>query len=123
MQFYLLTVESSSQSGAQVQVLPRVPLQDLIKRSPAGMLMPVNGDKLELRLPNGDVRPAVIESFGVELWRGEDDRFYATSNPSDPVLTLTIAGGLRPEDVPPGTKIWLSEARYQTPAEEKEGDK
>ncbi len=107
MRFYLLTVESSSQSGTHLQILPRVPARSLIERAP-GLLMPMAGDGLELRLPNGR---ALVGHFGVEVWRSEEGHFYTTSDPSHPILTLTIAGDLHPKDVPPGTVVWLSEAK------------
>ncbi|GHP00374.1 hypothetical protein KSF_104210 [Reticulibacter mediterranei] len=133
MRFHLLTVESSQHFGDQLHVLPRVPISGLIERKP-NMLMPMPGEGLELSLPDGRILHATIASFGVEgwasldqlyaaeggsgkeVWKVEGNDFYTTSDPSNPVLTLTIAGDLRPEDVPPGTEIWLSEARYQTSA-------
>ncbi len=116
MRFYLLTVESSFRDGNQLQVLPRVQLRGLIKRAP-GLLAPKAGDLLELRLPDGRVRDAMVRGFAMEVWRHEDGHFYTNSDPSDPFLTLTIAGDLYPEDVPPGTEVWLSEAKYKTPGE------
>ncbi len=114
MRCYLLTVESSSQIGNSVRVLPPVP----IKRLPPDMFVPMAGEKLELHLPDGRVQPASIGGFGVELRRDEEGNFWTTSDPANPVLTLTIAGDLHPEDVPPGTEIWLSEARYKTPIQD-----
>jgi hypothetical protein len=116
MRCYLLTVENSSQLGNRLRVLPPVPAHSLIERAP-GLLMPMAGDELELRLPDGRVGHAIVGSFGVELWRSEEGDFYTTSDPSDPVLTLTIAGDLRPKDVPAGTEIWLSEAKYNSPTQ------
>lgn len=114
MRFYLLTVERCFSSfGTHVQVQPPVPIRNLAPN----MIVPMAGDDLELCLPDGRVIHAPIGHFGIEVWRGEDGHFYTASNPSDPVLTLTIAGGLRPEDVPPGTEIWLREAKYQIPTE------
>lgn len=116
MRFYLLTVESSSQSGTQLQVLPRVPLFNLIEQAP-GLLMPMAGDGLELRLPDGRVQYALVGGFGIEVRHHEDGHFSTFSDPSFPVLTLTIAGDLHTEDVPPGTEIWLSEAKYKAPTQ------
>jgi len=79
------------------------------------MLMPMAGDRLELHLPDRHIRHASIGGFGVELWRDKESNFYTTSDPVHAVLTLTIAGDLHVEDVPPGTEIWLSEARYEIP--------
>jgi hypothetical protein len=113
MRAYLLTVESSSQTGNLVRVLPTVPIQ----RLPADMYVPMRGDELELHLPDGRVQRTSIGGFGVELWRDEEGNFWTTSDPAHPVLTLTIAGDLRAEDVPPGTEVWLSEARHKTPTQ------
>jgi len=113
MCFYLLTVESSSQSEFGLQVLPHVSLHSLSEHDP-GLLMPMAGDELELRLPDGRVQRALVGHFGIEMWRHEDGHFYTISDPSNPAATLTIAGGFHTEDVPPGTEIWLSEAKYQT---------
>ncbi|HLZ59009.1 MAG TPA: hypothetical protein VKR06_18860 [Ktedonosporobacter sp.] len=119
MYFYLLTVESSSQSGPHLQILPPVPVSDLIERA-KGLLMPMAGDELELRLPDGHVQHALVGGFGVEIWRHEDGHFSTTSDPSNPALTLTLAGDLSSEDAPAGTEIWLSEAKYQTSTEASE---
>ena len=116
MPFYLLTIESSSQSGTQLRVRPRVPLFSLIEQAP-GLLMPIAGDGLELRLPDGRVQYALVGGFGVEVRCHEDGHFSTTSDPSLPVLTLTIAGDLHTGDVPPGTEIWLREAKYKTPTQ------
>ena len=83
MHFYLLTVESTSQSGTYLQVLPRVPLQSLIERA-SGLLMPMAGDKLELRLPDGSVRHALVGSFGIEFWRSQGGRFLHHQRPFRP---------------------------------------
>lgn len=114
MHVYLLTVESSSQSGALLQVLPQVLLRNLIEQAP-GLFMPMAGDSIEIRLPDGRVQHALVGGFGIDLWRHEDGHFYTSSDPSNPLLTLTIAGDLQPEDVPAGAEIWLSEAKYQAP--------
>jgi len=111
MQLYLFTVESAYPFGAQLQVLPRVPLSGLVERAP-NLLGPQPGDGLELRLPDGQLKHATIGSFGIEAWH-RDGGFVTTSNPVDPVFTLNIAGDMQSADVPAGTEIWLAEARYQ----------
>lgn len=60
------------------------------------------GDGVELRLPDGRIRHETIGQIGVDGWRHEG-QFYTASNPEDPEITVTVAGELRPEDVPPGT--------------------
>jgi hypothetical protein len=90
MRFYLLTVESSSQSEVGLQVLPHIPLHSLGEHAP-GLLMPMAGDELELRLPDGRVQHALVGHFGIEMWRHEDGHFYTLSDPSNPSVTLAIA--------------------------------
>jgi hypothetical protein len=75
------------------------------------------GNELELCLPDGRVRHAIVGGFGIEGWVSNEGNFHTNSDPSDPVLTLFIAGDLRIKDVPPGTEIWLSEAKYKTPTQ------
>jgi hypothetical protein len=115
VRFYLLTVESSYQFGALVQVLPRVRLAELAERG-RDLLAPQQGDPVELALPGGGTRMATIGSFGIEAWR-QDGRILTSSDPADPVLTLNLEGTVRPADVPPGTEIWLAEARHTSTAD------
>jgi hypothetical protein len=110
MATYLLTVESVQAHGELLQVLPKVPIGSIATREP-NLIMPMRGDSLELRLPDGTVQSATVHMFGVEAWE-RDGRLYTTSAPDNPELTLTIAGGLKPEDVPEGTEIWLAHPTY-----------
>jgi hypothetical protein len=113
MPAYLLTVESAQRVGELVRVLPAVPIRLLIDQQP-GMLMPMPGDPLELRLPDGRTRSVPLGVFGVETWTGDDGALYTTSDPADPVLTLRIDGDVQPDEVPAGTEVWLSEPGYGT---------
>jgi hypothetical protein len=112
MACYLLTVQSAHRSGDVLQVMPRVPMQRLIDQEP-GLMTPMPGDPLQLRLPDGSVRAAQLGSFGIEAWE-RDGELYTTSDPSRPELTLTLAGGLGPDDLPPGTEVWLADPEYQS---------
>jgi hypothetical protein len=114
VRLYLLTVENSYQFGAQLQILPRVPLSSLVERA-KDLLGPQPGEGLELRLPDGSVRQATIGSFGIEGWR-RGDGIYTANDPSDPVFTLNIAGDLQPNNVPAGTQVWLAEAKFKSQA-------
>jgi hypothetical protein len=108
---FLVIVERAQRMGSLLQVLPRIPLKELIAREP-GIMMPMPGDGLWLRFPDGSNRTAVLGLFGVEAWQ-TDGGLLTSSDPQDPVLTLSIAGDLRPEDVPPGTQVWLTDPQYQ----------
>lgn len=112
MSTYLVTVESAQRMGTLLQVLPRIPIRELTAREP-GLMMPMPGDALWLRFPDGSSRTAVLGLFGIEAWQREDG-LYTSSDPQDPVLTLSIAGDLQPEEVPAGTQVWLTEPQYQT---------
>ncbi len=109
MPHYLLTVESVRGAGSNVGVLPAVSIASLIGREP-DLIVPMPGDALELRLPSGTIRHASVASFGVESFL-QDGALYTASDPSDPAFTLylagDLAGSLGPDDIPPGTEIWL----------------
>src|SRR5579859_2666812 len=92
MYFYLLTVESSSQSGPHLQVLPPVPVSNLIERA-KGLLMPMAGDELELRLPDGRIQHALVGHFGIEVLHSEEGHFYTICAPS---LVTVSADAPRP---------------------------
>jgi len=109
---YLLTVERAERVGGLLRVLPQVPIRELIEREP-GIIMPLPGEPLELRLPDGHVRSAPLGVFGVETVEGEDGDFHTVSDPADPVLTLRIGGDLQPADLPAGTEVWLAQPRRQ----------
>jgi hypothetical protein len=109
---YLLTVQSTQAIGDELKVLPKVPIGTLVAREPdLKALMP--GDPLELRLPSGDIRAAAVASFGVETWE-RDGNLYFVGDPDNPELTLVIAGGLQPDDVPAGTEIWTTAPQTHT---------
>lgn len=94
-----------------LQVLPRLLLKSLAQREP-DLMTPMPGARLELRMPDGSVRHAALASFGVEAWE-QDGGLVTSSDPSNPELTLNIAGDLQPQDVPVGTEIWLAEPHFR----------
>jgi len=106
MASFLVIVESTQRMGELLRVLPRVRISELLAREP-DLMTPLPGDKLWLRLPDGGTRTAVLGLFGIEAWAG-DGGLLTSSDPQDPVLTLSIAGDLQPDDVPPGTQVWLT---------------
>ena len=64
---------------------------------------------VELRLPDGTVRATRLVRFGASVFKGEDGSFYVPGEESGPRFTIvfTLSHELRPEDVPPGTEIWV----------------
>lgn len=52
-------------------------------------MMPAPGDILQLPLPDGQKRHAVVATFDNEVWR-RDGCVLTSSDPEDPVLTLTV---------------------------------
>lgn len=105
MPSHLLTVQSVHQDGSGLRVLPPVRIRSLIEREP-GMAMPMPGDAVQLRLPDGQIRPATVASFGVESWM-HDGELRTSSDPADPVCTLSLAADTDPGDLPAGTQIWV----------------
>jgi hypothetical protein len=111
MPFHLMTVEETHRFGPTLQVLPRIPVKELRERA-GNLVVPMAGDPLELRLPEGPMAHASVYTFGIEMWE-VDGRLLTNSNPADPELTLTIQGTTLPEELPLGTEVWLAEPRYQ----------
>lgn len=112
MPVYLLTIENTQRNGAELAVTPPVSVKDLAERAP-DLMMPMPGDPLELRFPDGSIRAARVASFGVETWSQEGE-LYTAANPADPACTLSIwaepagnAGG----GLPRGTEVWLTPAQ------------
>src|SRR5690242_1465198 len=113
MRFHLLTVEGARHSGETWTIVPSVPLRSL----PPKLMMPMVGEEIELRLPDGQVLTAVIASFGVDAWKDGEGNLYISTDPSDPSLTLTITCGSDVGEVPSGTAIWLPHAKSESPSE------
>lgn len=111
MQIHLVTVEGAEQSGDEWEITPLVPLRSLGQHGP-GFMMPMAGDDLELRLPDGNVRTARIASFGVSVWKDSEGNFFMNTDPADPFLSLYITCDSDVGEVPPGTEIWLSDAKF-----------
>ena len=105
MRYLLVTVESVHSTGFGLQVSPTIKLKQLADR-PKSELIPMQGDPLELRAPDGSSRSAVIGGFGI-AGRMEGKHFITRSNPADPEFTLSIGGEVTEADVPPGTEVWL----------------
>src|SRR5690242_2152687 len=110
MRVHLLTVEGAQQFGEMWKIAPSVPLRSL----PPKLMMPMAGEEIELRLPDGQVMTARIARFGVDAWKDSEGNLYISTDPSDPSLTLTIVCGPNVGEVPPGTEIWLPNARSES---------
>lgn len=110
MRFHLLTSEGAQRIDDVWQIAPSVPLHNL----PSTLMMPMTGDEIELRLPDGRVITAHIASFGVDVWKDSEGNFYTNSDFSDPSLTLTITCDADLEEMPPGTEVWLSNATFSS---------
>lgn len=110
MDVHLLTIEGLEPIGDAWTITPRVPLRSLVKRGPK-MMMPMPGEKVELRLPDGRVMTAIIASFGIDVWKDSEGQIFTNADPAGPSLTLTITGHPEIGSAPAGTEVWLSNAR------------
>ncbi|MFI7212949.1 hypothetical protein ACIBP4_00095 [Micromonospora maritima] len=111
MPFHLMTVEKTHRFGPTMQLLPRIPVKDLLERA-GNLVVPMAGDLLQLRLPDGRTVRASVYTFGIEMWE-VDGSLLTNSDPADPELTLTVQGDSLPDEIPMGTEVWLAEPRYQ----------
>lgn len=112
MSRYLLTVEGSERFGSELRVRPLVRVKELIEREP-DLMIPMPGDALQLRLPDGRRVRATVARFGVEAFL-RDGSLYTEGDPTDPVLTLTIVD-LESDALPGATEIWLDEPHDRDP--------
>jgi hypothetical protein len=117
MRFHLVTVEGTQQQGQTWTVAPTIPLRGLIERGP-NLMMPMAGEELELRLPDGHVVTGIIAGFGVDVWKDSEGKLWTNMDPSDPALTLTISCDTDVSAVPPGTEVWLKDAKPSSTSEE-----
>jgi hypothetical protein len=100
--------DRSHRSGFGLQVEPSVPIKALAARV-ADTNVPVRGDRLLLLFPGDRHGQAILADFALEAWR-EGDYYCCRSNPDDLEFTLAIGTERGPEDLPPGTEIWLDDA-------------
>jgi hypothetical protein len=106
--YHIVTVTGSHRSGFGLQVEPAVPIKALAARV-ADTDVPVRGDRLLLLFPGDRRGQAVLADFALEAWR-VGDSYCTRSNPDDIEFTLIIGTERGPEDLPPGTQIWLDDA-------------
>jgi hypothetical protein len=105
--YHIVTVTGSHRTGFGLQVEPAVPIKALVARV-ADTDVPVRGDTLLLLFPQGRHGRAILADFALEAWR-DGDAYYSRSSPDDPEFTLIIGTERGPEDLPPGTEIWLDD--------------
>ena len=117
MRLHLLTVEGAQQIGKLWRIAPSIRLRSLGERAPR-LMMPMAGEEIELRLPGGQAIPALIASFGVDAWKDGGGNLHVTTDPANPSLTLTITSDGDLGAPPPGTEIWLINARYGSASED-----
>lgn len=108
MPYRIVTVTASHRSGCGLQVEPAVSIKELAARV-ADTDVPVRGDTLLLLFPEGRHGRAILAEFGLEAWR-DGGLWYSRSDPDDPRFTLVIGTERGPEDLPPGTGIWLDDS-------------
>jgi hypothetical protein len=70
----------------------------------------VSNGPVELRLPDGTRRQTRLVRFGASVYRAEDGSFYVPGDENGPQFTIvfTLSPDLQPDDVPPGTEIWVT---------------
>ena len=110
MRIHLVTVEGTQRYEDEWTIAPLVRLQTLSEHGPA-LMMPMAGDAVELRLPDGQVTRGHIVSFGMSVWQDSEGNFFTNMDPSDPSLTLTIRCDAGLAEIPPGTGVWLPNAK------------
>lgn len=105
MPYRLLNVEDAVRTRNGLRVEPGIRLRSLLKRIP-DQDVPLPGDLLEIRFPDGGEDRAQVAAFG---WEGLDPGGprYLNTDPTDPKFSLVIAGDLSPLAVPRGSEIWL----------------
>ncbi|MCI0701109.1 MAG: hypothetical protein L0241_08500 [Planctomycetia bacterium] len=103
----LITVEETYASDEGLHLQPGVLLSWMIAQAELKGLM--RGTALELRRPNGSVFRTTLLTCGASVTRGEDGRFYVPGDENGPIWTIvfTLPPEVRPEDVPPGTEVWV----------------
>ncbi|HEV2633795.1 MAG TPA: hypothetical protein VGX23_01540 [Actinocrinis sp.] len=106
MPYRLLNVEDAVRTSNGLKVEPGVRLRALLGRIPDEDV-PVPGDLLEIRFPDGGEDRAQVAAFGWEGFDAGGGKLYLNTDPSDPRFSLTIAGDLQPTAVPRGSEIWL----------------
>jgi hypothetical protein len=113
MRIHLVTVEGAEQVDDYWEIAPLVPLSSLGQHG-TGLMMPMAGDDLELLLPDGNTKSAHIASFGVSVWKDSEGNLFMDTDPADPYLSLSIMCDSDVGEVPAGTEIWLSEAKFSS---------
>jgi hypothetical protein len=103
--YRLLNVEDAVRTRNGLRVEPGIRLRALLRRI-SDQDVPLPGDLLEIRFPDGGENRVHVAAFG---WEGLESggAMYLNPDPTDPKFNLVIAGDLSPTAVPRGSEIWL----------------
>lgn len=101
----LITVQHTLTDNAGLRLFPGIRPSEMEDRPAIGKMM--QGSLLELRLPGGTTRMTSLLTYGISVWKGEDDAFHLHDDPKNSEICLTLPSELSPKDVPPGTEVWL----------------
>jgi len=103
--YRLLNVEDAVRTRNGLRVEPGIRLRALLRRI-SDQDVPLPGDLLEIRFPDGGENRVQVAAFG---WEGLESggAMYLNTDPTDPKFNLVIAGDLSPIAVPRGSEIWL----------------
>lgn len=106
MPYRLLNVEDAVRTRNGLKVEPGVRLRALLGRI-SDEDVPLPGDLLEIRFPDGGEDRAQVAAFGWEGLEAGGGLVPLHTDPTDPKFSLVIAGDLPPTAVPRGSEIWL----------------
>lgn len=107
MATFLLTVKEVDADSQGLRLSPGIRLSQTRDRPAIASMM--QGAKLELRCPDGTTHAAILVTYGVAAWRGEDGAIYVHDDPADAEIKLTLRPDISPEEIPVGTEVWLVE--------------
>lgn len=114
MRFLLLTIEGMTDDGDSWTVAPTVPFG----RLPADAMMPMHGDAVELRLPDGRTLAAQVMSLGVSVSSDDEGNYYSDSaDLTELGMTLSLMGDSAIGQAPPGTEVWLTNLLTAAPTQ------
>ncbi|MEY9887136.1 hypothetical protein ABIA35_004670 [Catenulispora sp. MAP12-49] len=108
MPYHLLTVSSSRRSGSWLYLYPTLAIKELAARV-ADDQVPVQGDILLLRFPNGQTFQAPLADFAMET-ELRDGKYVVRHDPADPEFTVVVAIDDKSPEVPVGTEVSLDDS-------------
>jgi hypothetical protein len=105
MPTFLLTITAVEADSQGIRLSPGIRLSHTTDRPAIRHMM--QGAALELRRPDGSRQQTCLVTYGVSVLRGDDGAFYMHDDPTDPEIKITLPGDLSPNEIPPGTEVWL----------------